>query len=125
MGSWEQLEERWGKLTLSGEEDKTITLGEKLSEEDQSKEQRSLLGKVCTDRTIGKEILKVTMGKIWRISKPEVIHEVEKNMFTITFDTESDKLRVLDGRPWLFDNHLFILKQLDSLLQPKAHAFNT
>lgn len=83
------------------------------------------MDKVCTDRTIEKEILKITMEKIWRISKLVVIHEVVKNLFTITFDTELDKLRVLDRRPWLFDNHLFILKQLDSLLQLETHAFNT
>lgn len=29
------------------------------------------------------------------------------------------------GRPWLFDNSLLILKQLDGLLQPEAHVFDT
>lgn len=124
MGSWEQLEECWGKLTFSSEEDELITLGDELSGEDRNKERFSVMGMLCADRSIGKEIIKNTMGKIWRISKPAVFHEVGKNLFTVTFEKESDKLRVMDERPWLFDNHIFILKQLDGLLQPEAHVFD-
>lgn len=44
MGSWEQLEERWWMLIVSGEEDELITLGEELSGKDRIKEQRSPFG---------------------------------------------------------------------------------
>lgn len=118
------MEERWDKLLLSREEDELINLGEDLSGDDKIKESQSLIGKVCADQSIGKDIMKTTLGKIWRISKPAIIHEVGKYCFTITFDYELDKLRVLDGRPWLFDNYLFILRPLDGLLQPEAHIFN-
>lgn len=87
MGSWELLEESWGKLTLLHEEVEPITLGVELMGEDLFKESRSLLGKLCIDRSIGKEILKATMGKIWQISKPANFKEVGKNLFTITFET--------------------------------------
>lgn len=91
MGSWEFLEESWSKLTLLGEGDEPIALDEEQTEEDSFKESRSLLGKLCIDRGIGKEILKATMGKVWRISTPANFKEVGKNLFTITFATESDK----------------------------------
>lgn len=87
-----------GEVTLSGEEDKLITLGEELSKEDYIKERRSLQGNVCADRSIRKEILKVTMGKIWKKSKLMVFKAVGKNIFTVTFETESDKLRVMNDR---------------------------
>lgn len=118
------MEEQWGKLSLSGEKDELINLGEDLSGDDKIKENQSLIGKVCVDQSIGKDIMKTTLGKIWRINKPAIIHKVGKYCFTITFDYESNKLRVLDGRPWLFDNYLFILRPLDGLLQSEAHIFN-
>lgn len=31
----------------------------------------------------------------------------------------------MEGRPWLFDNHLLVLKQLDGFTQPLATHFDT
>lgn len=89
------MEERWGKLTLSGEEDEPITQGKELSRDGRIREQRSLLDKICANRSIEKEILKATMKKIWWISKSMIFKEVGKNLFPITFETKSNKLRAI------------------------------
>lgn len=47
------------------------------------------------------------------------------NVFIITFGVEADKQRILDGRPWLFDQHLLILKHLGGYSQPDAYQFDT
>lgn len=47
-----------GKLSLLGDEDEPINLGVELSGEDWLKERCGLLGKIITDRSVGKEVLK-------------------------------------------------------------------
>lgn len=68
---------------------------------------------VCADKYIGKEAIRVTMGKIWRLSKPTSFKEVGKNIFIISFVKEKYKQRVMDGKPWFFDYNLFALQNLD------------
>lgn len=65
------------------------------------------------------------MNRIWRISKPATFKAVGKNIFTITFATKTNKQKVFDGRPWLFNNHLLILKQLDGFDQTNQIQFET
>lgn len=64
----------------------------------------SLLGKILCDRTIGKDIVQAKMGKIWKVSKEVIFTKVVRNVFTITLSIDAYKLRVLEGRSWLFDN---------------------
>lgn len=46
------------------------------------------------------------------------------NTFIITFKTHADKLKVMDGRPWLFDSHMFILQVFDGFSQPQHWKFD-
>lgn len=57
------------------------------------------------------------MFKIWRLSKPIVFQEVGKNCFVVIFNTNTDKQKIEEGRPWLFNNNLFILKPFEVDLQ--------
>lgn len=50
---------------------------------------------------------------------------MDKNIFIVTFATESDKLRVLDGKTWLFANNWFSLQDLNGLNQISSKQFNT
>lgn len=62
-------------------------------------------------------MLRVTMGKIWCLSKPAIFKKVGKNIFAITFTTKADKLQVVKGKPWLFNNNLLALQDLDGSKQ--------
>lgn len=57
------------------------------------------------------------MEKIWHLSKLAAYTKVEKNMFIVTFATEIYKQRVVNGKPWLFDSHLFALQNLEGACQ--------
>lgn len=50
--------------------------------------------------------------------------EMRANTFVISFANPGDCTKVMAGRPWLFDTNLFVLKNLDSLIQPHAMEFN-
>lgn len=89
------------------------------SDSNKKKSSRSLVGRLCSSRTVGKEVIQTTMAKIWKISMPTIFKEIRQNLLTIMFATEADKLKVVEGRPWLFDNLLIALKPLGSTLTPK------
>lgn len=69
------------------------------------------------ERSVSKEAVRTTMGKIWKLSNFAEFKKAGKNVFIITFSTEVDKHRVLVGKPWLFDNFLFALQLLDGKMQ--------
>lgn len=66
-------------------------VGETLLEDDKINERHSLIGRIFIDRAVSKETIKGMIGKIWWLSKPAVFIEVGKNIFIVTFDTETDK----------------------------------
>ncbi|KAG6658375.1 hypothetical protein CIPAW_04G156400 [Carya illinoinensis] len=102
-GGMKGLEAQWGKLRLSEEEKVIVDVGEEAEEEVWEQGERSVIGKICMERLIGSEIISLTMGKIWRINKPAEFREVGDNKFVVIFRSLTDKLLVMDGRPWLFD----------------------
>lgn len=84
-----------------------------------------MVGKIFFKNNISREIVRSTMGKIWRISKSTTFIEVGTNMFIIMFATETDKFRVTRGKLWLFDGNLFSLKDLDGQKQITKTKFKT
>lgn len=54
-----------------------------------------------------------------------IFTEVGRNLFTITFNIDADKLRVIKGRLRLFDNDLFVPKPLAGHAQANLISFNT
>lgn len=65
-----------GQLRFCEEEQEVIVIENFFFEVDKLKEKHSLVGKIHADWIIGKEILKIAMGKIWRLSKPAIFIEV-------------------------------------------------
>lgn len=69
----------------------SINVDEGLLVIDCSKSNRSLMGKIYLARPIGKEIIQMKMGEVWRVSKQAVFKEVSQNLFSIIFATETDQ----------------------------------
>lgn len=120
----EALEVQWEQFKLMEDEICKIDVDEGLSEDERIKEKRSVIGKIIVNCIIGLDIIKTTMNKIWRISRSSSFKEVGDNLFIITFATELDKQRVLDGQSWLFDNQLFVLKHLEVNSSPISTSFD-
>lgn len=109
VGGMEGLEDLWGNLKLIEEENELIKINNGMADAAREKDDRSVIGKICLEKQIEKEVLASTMAKVWRLSKQAMFQEVGSNVFVIAFNTHADKVKVMEGRPWLFDNHLFIL----------------
>lgn len=71
--------------------------------------ERSLLGNIFTKWKIRGEVIRATMEKIWKVSKPLAFRDLGSNCFVISSRNQRDKERVLRGSLWLFDNYLFAL----------------
>lgn len=87
------------------------------------KEDKSLVGKICSMRIISKEILGSTMAKVWRVSKSAIFTAVSTNIFVITFEIKADKQRVWRDIPWLFDSHILAVKMFDDFTPPQEMTF--
>ncbi|XP_018821372.1 uncharacterized protein LOC108991470 isoform X2 [Juglans regia] len=114
----EDLEDSWRQMKLSKEESETIELNAEESEAVTKKGQLCLIGKICTERTIRRNIIAATMAKIWKLSRPAVFQEVGANLFVIIFNTQEDKQKIEKGKPWMFDSSLFILQKFSGDFQP-------
>lgn len=119
----ETLEEKWKHLTLSDKESSDIPIEEDYVQEKSKKGLSSLVGKLHSERTVGKKVLKNTTVKVWRTSRPFSFIDICPNIFVVKFENQSDKNRVLLERPQLFDSFLFSLKPFDGRVPPTKMDF--
>lgn len=78
-----------------------------------------LVGRLVTDRSFNIEAFKRTMTKVWAPTNNLVIRVIGPNLFAFQFFHWRDKEIVLNGRPWCFENHLLILKEVEGDEQPE------
>ncbi|XP_042944706.1 uncharacterized protein LOC122278594 [Carya illinoinensis] len=117
------MEEQWRKLRLTEEEVCDIVVGEEVPEELRHKAKCNIVGKIWMERRVSATVVENTMGRVWRISQKARFQEVGINMFVIQFANEADKIRVMDGRPWLFDNYMFVLMPMNGDIPPQRMDF--
>lgn len=65
------------------------------------------------ERFICKEIIKDTMGKIWKTTKPFSVFEFGSNLYIFSFNNKADRNWIMARRPWLFESSLLFLKPFD------------
>jgi hypothetical protein len=46
------------------------------------------------------------------------------SLFLVDFVNETNKKRVLEGRPWVFEGHLFAIEDYDGLTPPAKYLFD-
>ncbi|KAF5450097.1 hypothetical protein F2P56_030474 [Juglans regia] len=120
----EEMEEVWKRLKLNDEEDCPIEIEKGVRGSTELKGEISLVGKIISERRIGKEVARSMMEKVWKVGKPLEFQEIGGNCYVITFVNQRDKWKVLDGYPWLFDSYLFVLLDFNGGLQPSLFDFD-
>lgn len=66
------MESRWQKLKLASEKDNEIVVEDEHLLKEIKKEKNSIIGKLLVERSIGKDIIRNTIGKIWKTSSPSL-----------------------------------------------------
>ncbi|XP_042972758.1 uncharacterized protein LOC122304562 [Carya illinoinensis] len=107
-----KLQEIWENLQLNEDEWVAIDIEGDGIIEVLKRGDRSLIGKIWSERQIGKAVVEST------------ITEMGQNIFIITFATHADKHRVENERPWLFDGNLFVMKEFDGFTTLENVSFD-
>jgi hypothetical protein len=75
-------------------------------------------------RMINKETIKIVLMRLWRIKQPFTFKVLVENLFLIEFEVVNDKIRVLGGRPWVFEGNLFLVEDFDGRTSPSEFTFD-
>lgn len=114
----DQLIERVSNLKITAAEDNTVELGDITDDVNESSMIMAVVGKVITMRSYNFDALKRTLNQIWSLTKDALFRQIENGLFVIQFAVAKDKVKVMEGRPWTFDNNLVLLEEIDGSSQP-------
>jgi hypothetical protein len=118
------IESMSGGLKLSEGERIEITISETDIADLRGRSERCLLGRLMSDRRIQKEAFKTLMSRLWKTVEAVTFKEIQDNLWLLEFPNREDKGRVLEGRPWLFDRSLLVLKEIDENTPPSHMEFS-
>jgi hypothetical protein len=111
----EDLMQMWGNFSLTEEELEGYNGQNESLEEVTIKGKNCLVGKLLVERIVGKESIRSAMINGWKPMGYLSFKVLGDNLFLIEFKYEEDKLRVLEGRPWFFEDNLFSVAEFDGL----------
>jgi hypothetical protein len=103
----------WGNFSLSNEEDVDIDVEAVEVKTTVSRGRFCVVGKLIADHIVSKETINTKLRRGWKLPDTLTFTVLGENLFIIEFDKESDKARVLKGRPWVFEGNLFLVEDFD------------
>jgi hypothetical protein len=112
------------KIPLIRGETKGIEIDEEYIEELQEKGLKCLVKRFETPKKINKEAFKSVLTRIWRTIDGIYFKEILDNLWIFEFEKDTDRRRVLDGRPWSYDRTLLVLNEVDGRVPPSQMKFN-
>lgn len=106
----EELTQYFSKLRLDDEEETVLDLEILNPNTNGDKLALLLLGRILTERSYNIEAFKRTITSVWAPPHGLVIRVLSPNLYAFQFFHWKDLKKVMDGRPWCFDNMLILLK---------------
>ena len=94
----DELSHLWGKFTLTEVEQYGLVAVEEEVEWITVQGNNCLVGKLISKCLIGKDLIRKTLIRGWRLSESLSFKVVGENMFLMEFEDEWGKLRVLEGK---------------------------
>lgn len=109
----DELHIQYAKLKLTDDD-----LGDVVPKDIDDKVSLMLVGRLVTNRSFNMEAFKCTILMAWGVSKNVLVNAIATNLFVFQFFHWRDKVKVLEGRPWCFDQHLLVLNDISGNEQP-------
>ena len=119
-----ELEGIWNGFRLTEEEMETVETRCEQNMENLENGKTWLVGKLLTQRPFNKDAMLGTLKVVLRISKEAVVTILDSNLFLFKFHTMKDKLRVLEGSPWSFNNNLVAFQDYNGDLRGSDYHFD-
>lgn len=120
----DDLARMWGSLSLTEVEGAEMEIQNQAWEHGAHMGKTCLLGKLIVDHLVSKEIIRTTLMHKWKPSGTPSFKVLGDNLFLVDFVNERDKIRVLEGRPWVFEGNLFAIEDYDGLIPPSKFPFD-
>nr|CCA66039.1 hypothetical protein [Beta vulgaris subsp. vulgaris] len=121
----DELVESCRRLRIVEEENEVVDLGAVESTNLTAKTSLMLVGKVLSTRAVNLDALKRVMTQIWSLNSNMVVRAIDSNSFIFQFFHWKDKAKILDGRPWLFDQKLLVIDEILGDTQPSDVVLET
>jgi hypothetical protein len=77
-----------------------------------------------SNRRIQNEAFKSLMTKLWKTMGDVAFKELHDNLWLLEFSNMAYKRRIMEGRPWLFNRSILVLKELDVNIPPMHMDFS-
>lgn len=87
--------------------------------------ENSLVGKIFGDNVVNFTGLKKTMTKLWCRERRLKVTELNHKIYQFVFSCAEERRRVLEKRPWLFDNKLLVLQPWQKDIEKKDEALQS
>jgi hypothetical protein len=113
----------WQNLKLSEEEDIEVVIHKQAFDEVVARGNVCLIGKLISDRAIGKDALRTKLVRGWKPKGSISFRVLGEDLFLVDFEQYNDKARVLKGRPWVFEGSLFSVEDFDGATPPSEIPF--
>ncbi|KAH7835506.1 hypothetical protein Vadar_026778 [Vaccinium darrowii] len=120
----EELSRRFKSFRLTEDELGEIDLDPDDIKASEEECRTSLFGKIISQKPVNLGGLKTTMGLVWGNPKNFRVIEIGKGIYQFIFPTETDTIRILNGKPWFFNNHFLILEKWNPKVQPVQYCFD-
>ncbi|TXG70202.1 hypothetical protein EZV62_005137 [Acer yangbiense] len=117
----EEISRLCASLSIKGKDEKLWSVKGLLQEATGKKLELCLVGKILTRKHVNREAFRAVIPKIWQTNLD--IEVVQDNVFLFYFRNQDDRLRVLAGGPWCFDNGLLVLERPSGVGNINSLAF--
>lgn len=86
--------------------------------------EKSLVGRIFGDFSVNYTGLKQTMTKLWCDEGELRVIELKHQTYQFVFTKDEERKRVLDKRPWTFDNQLLVIHPWQEGIDSNPSAFS-
>jgi hypothetical protein len=114
-----------GSTTLSEGEQLGIDVEDFEVAEAKKQSSNCLIGKIWAGKRVNKEGFITVFKRIWRTEGEVFFKEIQPNVWMFDFSLETDKLKVLEGRPWSYDRFILALLDFDGSIPSSQWNFTT
>jgi hypothetical protein len=120
----DDLSQMWKKLSLTEEESLELDTPAEETIGSFTRGQYCVLGKLIADHWVSMETIKDYMSRWWKLTGKLSFQVLGENLFLLEFTDLTDKKRILEGRPWVFEGSLFNIEDFDGTSSPSSFKFD-
>jgi hypothetical protein len=120
----DELSNLWANLSLAEEEDGELEIQMTEVRGVINRGQLCIIGKLLSERIISKETIKDTLLGWWKLKGSFTFKILGGNLFLIEFEKASNKARILEGHPQVFEGSLFLVEGFDGRTSPSEYTFD-